>query len=187
MGVSSSYSGPGDPSMVFSDPLQSRSWPPADPFWTLSPECNCPLQWSGALAWPGLPSLLRAFQPGTVTRKRGATGTQRRPSLPLTLSYQTHWSPPPPLTSPKKLTLTQCSPRRLRMTAELTAAICFEVSSQVLPLSLWVERRAAQVHNSALVCVCRCSHTWLCEGAFMCTFILVCVGRHQGAEFAFSF
>lgn len=173
--------------MVFSDHQQTRGWPRADLFWPPSPECNCPLQWSGALSQPGLPSPLRAIQPGTVTRKRGATGTQRRPSPPLTLSYQTHWPPPPPLTSPKKLSLTQCSPRRLRMTAELTAAICFEVSSQVLSLCVWVERRAAQVHNSALVCACCCSHTWLCEGGLMCTFMLVRVGRHQGAEFAFSF
>lgn len=174
------------PAWLFQIPYNPE-WPRADLFWATSPECNCPWQWSGALSWPGLASPLRGLLARCCDQEKRATGTQSRPCLPLTLSYQTHWPPAATLNLPEKLTLTQYSPRLLRMTAELTAAICFEVSSQVPPLSLWVERRAAQVHNSAVVCVCRCSHTWLCEGGFMCTFILVHVGRREGAEFAFSF
>jgi len=120
-------------------------------------------------------------------QEKRAAGTQRRCCLPLALSYQNQRPPTNTLNLPKKLALTQYSPHRLRMTAQLTAAICFEVSSQVLPLSLWVEHQAAQVHNSAVVRVRCCSHTWLSEGGFMCTFILVHVGRHEEAEFAFSF
>lgn len=138
------------------------------------------------LARPGLAT--QGLSAWHCDQEKRATGTQRRPCL-LQVCHIKLCDPPPTTTLnlPEKLTLTWCGPRRLRMTAELTAAICFEVSSQVLPLSLWVEHRAAQVHNSAVVCArCR-SHTWLCEGGFMCTFILAHVSRREGAEFAFSF
>lgn len=119
------------------------------------------------LAWPGLTTPLGGlFSLALWPGKEGHRHTEAVLSSPGAVKSNpppqpTH--PPPPLTSPKKLALTQYSPRRLRMTAELTAAICFEVSSQVLPLSHWVDHRAAQVHNSAVVCACRCSHTslWL--------------------------
>lgn len=111
------------------------------------------------LAWPGL--CTRVLLARHCDQEKRAAGAQRRPCVPPTLSYQTHRPPGVTLNLPEKLTLTQFSPRLLRMTAELTAAICFEVSSQVLPLCVWVERRDAQVHNSAVVCACRCSHTWL--------------------------
>lgn len=173
------------PIMIISDPLHCTEWPWADLFWATSPECNCPPQWSGALSRPRPGLSTRGLLPHHCDQEKRATGTQRRPCLPLTLSYQTPWPPRVTPNLPEKLTLTQYSPNLLGMTAELTAAICFEVSSQVLPLSVWVERRAAQVHNSAAVCACRCSRTWQREGGFMCTFILVHVGRGEGAEFAF--
>lgn len=184
MGISSFCLALFDTQHVFSDPLQSiltLSWPVLSNISRVL--LSLTMNRSTGLAWP---LHLGPFSPALWPGKE-AIGTQRRPCLPLTLSHQTQWPYTATLNLPEKLTLTQYGPRLLRMTADLTAAICFEVSSQVLQLSLWVERRAAQVHNSALVCACRCSHTWLCEGGFMCTFILVHVGRHEGAEFAFSF
>lgn len=63
----------------------------------------------------------------------------------------------------------------------------WSVKSSPSIVGVWVEQRAAQVHNSAVACFCGRPHTWLCEDGFLCTFIIVHVGRGEGAEFAFSF
>lgn len=133
---------------------------------------NCPWQWGKA--WSGL------ARPGLSAwhwqQNKRSAGTQRRRCLPFTLSNRTHPPPPPalPLTSPKK----RAQPQWPRMTARLTAAICFEVASQVLPLSL--PERSAELLKCTIVQWCVRAIVHILEGVYIHT-------RPWGAEFAFSF
>lgn len=123
------------------------------------------------LAWPG-----PASRPGTGSRIRGVQAHRGGVVFPSLCQIEPTPHPPPalPLTSPKK----RAQPQWPRMTARLTAAICFEVASQVLPLSL--PERSAELLKCTIVQWCVRAIVHILEGVYIHT-------RPWGAEFAFSF